>query len=212
MTYSIVARDPETGAFGVATATGGPAVGSLVPHARADVGAIATQGYTNPFYGFDGLVALTQGQSAEDVVHALTFADADRERRQVIIVDMLGRAAGWTGGDLDSVSGMVVETGMAAAGNLLENAQVIPAMVTAFHEGEGAFEERLLAALKAAHDAGGDRRGTLSAALKVYTNQLYPAIDVRVDYSKSPLADLERALIHVRTGGYAEFFSQLPSR
>lgn len=212
MTYSIVARDAQTGAFGVATATGGPAVGSLVPHARAGVGAIATQGHTNPFYAFDGLAALEQGQSAEGVVYALTTGDADRERRQLILVDKTGRAAGWTGNDLDTVSGMVIETGMAAAGNLLANDRVIPEMVRAFDQSAGPLELRLMAALKAAEAAGGDKRGTFSAALKVYTDQPYPAVDVRIDYSQTPITDLEKALEAVRTGDYAEFFARLPRR
>mgnify|MGYP000906405787 CR=1 FL=1 len=94
MTFSIVARDNETGALGVATATGGPVVGSLVPHAAAGVGAIATQGYTNPLYGYDGLDLLGEGGDARAVVESLITRDAGRDKRQIIVID----AQGGTGG------------------------------------------------------------------------------------------------------------------
>ena len=212
MTFSIIARDPTTGAFGVATATGGPAVGQLVPHARAGMGALATQGFTNPLYAYDGLAALEAGRSAQEIVAELTGADSGRERRQLIVIDATGKSAGWTGGELEGSCAMVLETGFAVAGNLLSNDQVVPAMAAAFDALSGRLEDRLLAAMEAGHAAGGDSRGILSAALKTYTDQLYPAIDVRVDFSDTPLSDLSRTLDRVRTGGYADFFAQLPRR
>ncbi|WP_339646073.1 DUF1028 domain-containing protein, partial [uncultured Pelagibacterium sp.] len=121
MTFSILAHDRTNGSFGVATATGGPAVGSLVPHARAGVGALATQGYTNPLYAFDGLAALDAGQGAEAVVYALTTADSERDRRQLIVMDRTGATAGWSGQGLTAAVGLHLQTDIAIAGNLLAN-------------------------------------------------------------------------------------------
>ncbi|WP_417581082.1 DUF1028 domain-containing protein [Pelagibacterium sp.] len=212
MTFSILAHDRKSGAFGVATATGGPAVGSLVPHARAGMGALATQGYTNPLYAFDGLAALEAGQGAEAIVYALTTADPDRERRQFIVLDRTGHAAGWCGSGLTDAVGMHLETDLAVAGNLLANGDVVPAMVEAFERASGPLESRLLAALTAGDVAGGDARGIQSAAIKIYVDQPYPAIDVRVDYARNPLDDLSTLIEKVRSGEYAEFYAGLPRR
>ncbi|MCD7059817.1 DUF1028 domain-containing protein [Pelagibacterium xiamenense] len=213
MTYSIVARDPRSGAFGVATATGGPVVGSLVPHARAGAGALATQGYTNPLYAFDGLAALENGEHAEAIVTRLTRNDEGREGRQFIVVDRMGQTAGWSGNDLTPVVGMLLEPDVAVAGNLLDNDRVLPAMMGAFGAAEEkGLEERLLAAMRAGEDAGGDARGTRSAALKTYTDQLYPAIDMRIDFSATPVVDLADLLEEVRGRSYADFFAGLPKR
>lgn len=212
MTFSIVARDPQTGAFGVATATGGPAVGSLVPHARAGVGALATQGFTNPLYAPDGLARLALGEAAQQVVDALTQADAEVHKRQLIVIDAKGRTAGWSGSGLTQHVGLHLEDGLAAAGNLLAADMVVPAMVDGFRAERGPLELRLLAALRAGEAQGGDARGIRSAAILVCCDQPYPAIDVRVDLSPVPLDDLETVLESTRTGEYAEFFAALPRR
>lgn len=213
MTFSIVARDRKTGAVGVATATGGPVVGSLVPYARAGVGAVATQGYTNPFYGFDGLSALETGEAAPDVIARLTKADSQQERRQVIAVDREGRAGGWTGNALNDFRGMALETGVAVAGNLLTGEPVLIAMMDAFADSEGRpLEERLLAAMRAGEAEGGDRRGTRSAALKTYTDQAYPEYDMRIDFSDRPIDRLADLLGEVKRGQYADFFVDVPRR
>ncbi|WP_332714948.1 DUF1028 domain-containing protein [Pelagibacterium mangrovi] len=210
MTFSIIARDPATGAFGVATATGGPAVGSLVPHAWAGIGALATQGYTNPLYAHDGMAALEAGQGADAVVYALTTADPDKDKRQLIVLDRTGHAAGWSGPRLTDAVAMHLETGLAIAGNLLAGADVIPAMAEAFLRTSGALELKLLAALTAGDIAGGDARGIQSAAIKVVSDQPYPLVDARVDFSLAPLDDLSTVLAKVRTGEYADFVAQLP--
>jgi uncharacterized Ntn-hydrolase superfamily protein len=212
MTFSILAHDPTTGAFGVATATGGPAVGQLVPHALAGGGAMATQGFTNPLYGHDGLAYLAAGHGAEAVVYALTTADPEREKRQLIVLDRTGHAAGWSGSGLTKSVGMHLETNLAIAGNLLATDDVVPAMAEGFYRAGGALEMRLLAALTAGDLAGGDARGIQSAAIKVYHDQPYPAIDARVDHSISPLDDLSALLERVRTGSYAQFLAELPRR
>ncbi len=213
MTFSIVARDSHTGAFGIATATGGPAVGSLVPYARAGAGAVATQGYTtNPYYGFNGLDLLASGQGAEEVVSVMTGADAGRARRQCLVIDRTGHTAAWTGDEISAWCGSILEKGVGVAGNLLFGAPVLEAMIAAYAEDTGLpFEERLLAAMTAGEAAGGDRRGTTSAALKVYTSEAYPAIDLRADWSERPIACLGDILAATRGPEYAEFFERLPT-
>ncbi|SDG71734.1 DUF1028 domain-containing protein [Pelagibacterium luteolum] len=212
MTFSILALDRTTGAFGVATATGGPAVGSLVPHARARLGAIATQGFTNPLYAHDGLAALEAGQGAEAVVYALTTADPGRNKRQLIVMDRTGQTAGWSGPELTGAVGLHLEPDLAIAGNLLADESVVPAMAEAFARATGSLELRLLAALTAADIAGGDARGIQSAAIKIVTDQPYPLIDARIDFSLIPLDDLSTLLEKLRTGPYADFVADLPRR
>ncbi len=211
MTFSIVARDPRSGAFGVATATGGPVVGSLVPHARAGVGAIATQAYTNPLYGFQGLELLANTMAPTDVLGTLTAADAGRARRQCIVIGKSGPPAGWTGDEVNSWCGHKLSDDYAVAGNLLAGPEVIGAMFDSLTASAGEnLEDRLLEAMKAGEAQGGDNRGIRSAALKVYTTEPYPAIDIRADLSDAPLEDLGRILASVRDEGYAGFFRQVP--
>ncbi|HEY8594963.1 MAG TPA: DUF1028 domain-containing protein [Devosiaceae bacterium] len=214
MTFSIVARDPRTGAFGVATATGGPAVGSLVPYARAGVGAVATQGYTtNPQYGFGGLDAMARGVTSHEALDRLTSADAGRQRRQCVMIDREGRTAAWTGEEIAEVRGALTRDGVAVAGNLLASPQVLKDMMSAFEKAPGLpLADRLLAAMLAGEKAGGDSRGTRSAALKVYDTEDYPAVDLRVDWSVAPIEDLGKVLAATREDDYATFFARLPTR
>ncbi len=213
MTFSIVARDPVSGAFGVATATGGPVVGSLVPHARAGVGAIATQGYTNPLYGFDGMEMLGAGESAGTVVKLLVDADAGRDRRQLVVIDSQGRSAGWSGESLTPQAGMILEEGVAVAGNLLASTDVLAAMVSAYRAAETQpLERRLLAALGGGAGAGGDARGIRSAAIRTYTDQPYPRYDLRIDLDRDPIAALAALFEEVDGPGYGDFYAGLPRR
>lgn len=213
MTFSIVARDPETGAFGVATATGGPVVGSLVPHARAGVGAIATQSNTNPHYGFDGLRLLEAPESAADeVLGRLLATDEGRDKRQCVVVDRRGRTAAWTGPECTPVAAALTRLDLAVAGNLLIGADVLDAMIAAFESESGRLEDRMLAALLAGNRRGGDRRGVRSAALKVYAAELYPAVDIRADWSATPIEDLSSILAAVRQPDYVDFLDTRPGR
>lgn len=213
MTFSIVARDPDTGALGVATATGGPVVGSLVPHARAGVGAIATQASTNGLYAYDGLDALARpGADAQGVLDALVAGDEGRERRQCLIIDNAGRTAVWTGAECGQHADARTGANVAVGGNLLAGGAVIEAMLEAFAGTSGALEDRLLAALVSGEGAGGDRRGTRSAALKVYLRAPFPAVDLRADWSPTAVADLAEVLAATRDPSYAEFFANVPTR
>lgn len=213
MTFSIVARDPQTGAMGVATATGGPVVGSLVPHARAGVGAIATQSLTNPHFGFDGLDMLAdETLGAQQVLDRLLADDPGRDERQCLVLDRRGNTAIWTGTECAAVAGGRVRDNLAVAGNFLSGTEVLEDMIAAFNKASGAIEDRLLAALAAGDFRGGDRRGIRSAALKVYDRQPFPAVDLRSDWSTVPLDDLRRILAATREPEYAGFFKSVPTR
>ena len=213
MTFSIVARDALSGALGVGTATGGPVVGSLVPHGGAGLGAIATQGYTNPLFGFDGLALLGEGHGAKEVVDRLVAADEGRDRRQVIVIDKKGGTAGWSGDGLTPRSGMILAQDLAVAGNLLADAGALDAMVKAYQSASAApLERRLLAALAAGQAGGGDARGTRSAAIRTWLDQPYPRYDLRIDFAQDPIGALDALLDEVDGPDYSGFYESLPRR
>ena len=213
MTFSIVARDPRSGAVGVATATGGPVVGSLVPHARAGVGAIATQSLTNPHFGYEGLDLLDHADSsADEVLARLLAGDPGRDGRQCLVLDRSGRTATWTGPRCAEIAAAAEGQGVAVGGNYLAGTDVLEAMLAAFNAKPGRLEDRLLEALRAGHGAGGDRRGTRSAALKVFDRQPYPIVDLRADWSTDPISHLAAVLAATREPEYADFFAALPDR
>ena len=203
-TYSIVACDPEASQWGVATQSKFLAVGSVVPWAAAEVGAIATQSYANPQYGPDGLALLRQGLSADDVVKRLTEADDGRAQRQLGIVDAHGGAATFTGSECHDWAGGRTGDGFAAQGNILVSAETVDALAETFEATAGKpLVERLLDCLDAAQAAGGDRRGQQSAALLVvekdagYAQLSDVVVDLRVDDHERPLEELRRLyLLH----------------
>lgn len=213
MTFSIVARDPKTGAFGVATATAGPMVGALVPHTRAGIGAAATQAMTNPYLAIDAL-ALLDEQPAEAALAAALERDADAGRRQIILVDGAGRVAGWTGEDCVPYAGHLIGEGVGVAGNMLVGAAVLEDMLASYRHNRGVsgFAAGLLQALVAGAAAGGDSRGIGSAALRVQGEQGFADIDLRVDFSDDPMAALEQLFEQAISGPYAEFFAGVPRR
>lgn len=192
-TFSLTARCPRTGQFGVAVATRVPAVGAAVPHVRARVGAIATQAWTNPYIGLDGLDLLAEGGSAAQVVDAILAWDPDREQRQFAVVDAAGGAAAHTGAETHDHAGHRLGDGFVAAGNLLAGPEVLDAMAAAFAaEPERELPVRLLASLAAGQAAGGDKRGKQSAALKVVDREDYAFVDLRVDEHADPIPELHR--------------------
>ncbi|WP_119458900.1 DUF1028 domain-containing protein [Rhodospirillaceae bacterium SYSU D60014] len=213
MSYSIVALDRATGHFGVAAATFHMAIGSLVPHARAGVGAVATQATTNPFYGPRGLDLLADGRPAEVVVPTLVEADEGRDHRQVHVIDRQGRTAGWTGRETEAVTGHRAEDGFSVAGNKLANERVLGAMAQAYRGNAGlTFADRLLAVLVAGEAAGGDKRGRQSASLLVVGTEDYPLVDFRVDNHAAPLVELRKMLDLSAGDHYRSFRAQLPTR
>lgn len=199
-TFSIVGYDPEAQEWGVGVQSKFLAVGAVVPWAKAGVGAIATQSFANTAYGPDGLNLLSQGLPAEEVMERLLAADPYREHRQVGIVDAQGRAATFTGGDCFSWAGGITGKNFAAQGNILVSEATVAALAETFQAARGSLAERLVAALDAAQDAGGDRRGRQSAALLVVKpkggygglNDRY--VDLRVDDHVEPIKELDRLL------------------
>ncbi len=198
-TYSICACDLSAGQWGVATQSKFLAVGSVVPWASPHVGAIATQAYANPRYGPDGLALLAAGASAVDVVARLTAADADRDERQLGVVDANGEAATFTGSGCHAWAGGRTGTGYAAQGNILVSAATVDALADRFEATPGRpLAERLLDCLDAAQAAGGDSRGQQSAALLVverdggYAGLSDTLVDLRVDDHGRPLEELRR--------------------
>lgn len=199
MTYSIVARDPATGELGVAVQSHWFSVGSVVPWAEPEVGAIATQAYANPRYGPDGLALLREGLSAGEVVERLTAADGGRDERQLGVVDASGASAAWTGSGCLDWAGNRTGEGYSAQGNILVSGETVDALADTFEANSGRpLAERLLEALAAAQAAGGDSRGQQSAALLVVErNGGYAAlsdvlVDLRVDDHERPIDELRR--------------------
>ena len=198
-TYSICACDLAAGQWGVATQSKFLAVGSVVPWAEPQVGAIATQSYANPRYGPDGLALLQEGLSAEQVVARLTAADDDREVRQLGVVDGEGRAATFTGSGCHAWAGGRIGDAYAAQGNILVSGATVDALAATFEATRGSpLAERLLDCLDAAEAAGGDSRGRQSAALLVverdggYAGLSDSLVDLRVDDHEDPLGELRR--------------------
>jgi uncharacterized Ntn-hydrolase superfamily protein len=206
MTYSIVARDPDTGELGVAVQTRWPNVGSVVPWAEPGVGAVATQSFAEESYGPLGLDRMRDGMAPADALAALLADDAGRETRQVGMVDATGRAAAHTGARCVEASGHVTDANLSIQANMMERATVWPAMAEAFRATEGALADRLMAALLAGEGEGGDVRGRQSAAILVVPGS-GPAwatrYDLRVEDSRAPLDELARVLRLAR--GYEAF-------
>jgi uncharacterized Ntn-hydrolase superfamily protein len=194
MTFSILARDPSNGRFGVAVATCHLAVGATVPHIRSGVGAVATQAHTNPYLGICGLERLEQNLSADDVKASLLRDDPQRDRRQFHLIDARGQTAAWTGADCGAWAGHRSRDGMAVAGNLLAGEAVLIAMEEAFLSSDPSWKlgRRLMHALQAGEAAGGDRRSShaTSAALQVSGEAAFPLLDLRIDYHDSAVLEL----------------------
>ena len=198
-TYSIVACDLEVRQWGVATQSKFLAVGSVVPWAAAEVGALATQSYANPQYGPDGLALLGQGLAAAEVAERLTEADEGRETRQLGVVDSLGGAATYTGAECHDWAGGCTGDGYAAQGNILVDGGTVDALAQTFEATAGKpLAERLIECLASAQLAGGDKRGQQSSALLVvekdagYANLTDVIVDLRVDDHEHPIEELQR--------------------
>lgn len=197
-TFSIVAADRERGEWGVAVQSKFIAVGSVVPWARAQVGALATQAYANVRYGPEGLELLAKGVPAGEVVRRLTSADPKSATRQLGVVDRKGEAAAFTGPECPEWAGHETGDGYTCQGNILFGPGVVRAMARAYETTPGDLPERLLAALVAGQREGGDRRGMQSAAMLIvrekggYDEGSDRWVDIRVDDHPSPIEELKR--------------------
>jgi len=211
MTWSIVALD-ASGALGVAIASRFFAVGALCPAIRSGRGALSTQALMNPLYARDGLALLDAGMAPDEIVRSLTSADEGRDARQLHVVDAQGRSAAHTGKACIAWCGSRAGAGYSVAGNMLAGPQVVDATARAYEAGASLpFAERLVAALKAGEDAGGDKRGKQAAALLIHTTEDYAALDIRVDDHAEPVKELRR-LYEVSQDRFQAFVACLASR
>jgi uncharacterized Ntn-hydrolase superfamily protein len=199
-TYSIVAFDTVTGDMGVAVQSHWFSVGTVVSWGEGGVGVIATQSFVNVSFGPRGLELLRKGKTPQEVVDELIKSDEGREFRQLAVLDAKGNAASFTGKKCIQPAGNIVGDGFSVQANLMSNDKIWPAMAEAFKKSKGPLAERMLIALEAAENAGGDIRGRQSAALlvvrgkstgKIWEDKL---VDLRVDDSPQPLAELGRLL------------------
>jgi len=196
-TYSIVARDPLTGELGVAVQSHWFSVGPIVPWARPGVGAVATQANAQPSYGPDALDLLAAGSGAEQALTELLARDPGAHGRQVAVVDARGGVAAHTGERCMSFAGHVTGEQVSCQANIMADAQVWPAMLTAFASTSGPLAGRLMSALDAAQAAGGDVRGQQSAAILVVPAEGEPwetTVSLRVEDHPEPLVELRRLL------------------
>ena len=197
-TFSIVGFDPETDSLGVAVQSKFLAVGSVVPWARAGVGAVATQAMANYNYGPRGLELMARGKTADETIESFISADEDREHRQVGVVDSRGKAATFTGSECFEWAGGVTGEHYAAQGNILVGGETVEAMARTYEESSGDLAARLLLALDAGQASGGDSRGKQSAALLIvregggYGGDNDRVVDLRVDDHPDPIRELIR--------------------
>lgn len=216
-TFSIVARDPQTGEMGVAVQSHWFSVGSIVTWAEAGIGAIATQSFVDPGYGVKGLERMRAGGAAPDVLAALVAADPGRDGRQVAMIDGRGRVAAHTGAAAIQAAGHHVGRDYSVQANLMDNDTVWPAMAEAFEHATGDLADRLIAALEAGQRAGGDIRGRQSAALLIVKAESTGrpwvgadrVFDLRVEDHPQPIAELKRLVQRERAYNHANHGDEL---
>lgn len=201
-TYSIVARDSQTGQLGVAVQTHQMCVGAIVPWLLPGLGAVATQSLVNISFGPAALALLREGVAAPKIIEALVASDEQPHRRQVAVVDAQGRAAAWTGGGCIAEAGHHVGEGYSVQANMMTYNTVVGAMADAFEHASGDLAQRMVAALQAAQAEDGDIRGMQSAALVVVPGDLHKPVwdrdyDLRVDEHETPVGELAR-LVRLR--------------
>jgi uncharacterized Ntn-hydrolase superfamily protein len=207
VTYSIVAREAETGALGVAVQSATFQVSPPVPWAEAGVGAVATQASSNPGFGPIGLEHMRGGASAEEALEAALATDAGADRRQVAMIDSTGGTAAHTGSHCIPAAGHMSEAGVSVQANLVWRNAVWLAMLDAYHAADGDLAERLLGALDAAQAEGGDLRGRQSAAILIVGGERtdrpweHVVMDLRTDDHPDPLAELRRLVALHRAWG-----------
>ncbi len=211
MTFSVLTRDNVTGAIGGAAATGSLCVGGWVLRGSLKAGMSASQGAApSTLWGEDVLAAMQSGLNATDAVKRVTSVDSGRAHRQLAAIDLSGVAAAFTGEMNEVVKGSLIFPGGIASGNMLGSEDVLSAMAEAATKSDQSFEIRLLESLKAAHCAGSDFRGLLSAALLILHPDR-PPLTLRIDHhADDPIGALEYLYQKATTGDYAEWARQVP--
>lgn len=190
MTFSIAARCADTGMFGIAISSSSPAVAARCSHTRAGAGVVASQNITDPSLGISGLEMLAAGATADVALAHLVAATPFAAYRQLAIVDARGNVAGHSGERTLGVHAMAKGTGCIAAGNLLASTDVPQGMIAAFDAAKGDLPSRLIQALVAGLEAGGEAGPVRSAGLKVVRDVAWPVVDLRVDWHDQPIAAL----------------------
>ncbi len=212
MTWSIVARDPQTNRVGVAVASRFYAVGAICPWTASGVGAVSTQALINPYFGPQVLRLLEDGVAVHTAIDALTADDPQLAQRQVHAVATDGTVAAFTGKDCVDWSGHRTADHVSVAGNMLAGPQVVDATIEAFaHSADRPLAERLLRAMTAGERAGGDKRGKQSAAIVVHGTEIYADVNLRVDDHPDPIAELWR-IYQVGHERYFAFHETMPTR
>ncbi|MEM7210598.1 MAG: DUF1028 domain-containing protein, partial [Pseudomonadota bacterium] len=196
MTYSLLARDPESGLFGLAVASRFFAVGAICPWSGGPHGVAMSQALPNPELGYRALGLLAAGHRAATVVEMLQGMDRGILQRQFHVLDASGAGAAHTGDDCVEWCGHVSAPGVSVAGNMLTGPEVVSDTMTAWQDRTDLpIVERLIAAMQAGEDAGGDKRGKQSIALRVQGPEVFPRLDLRVDDHEDPIPELERLYV-----------------
>lgn len=209
MTYSIIARDTDSGTLGIAVASRFFAVGSLVPYFRHNV-AFASQAFVNPMWGIEGIQRLSRGENGQYVMADFVARDAGQAHRQAHLIDARGLCVAHTGAQCIDWAGHVSDYGVSVAGNMLVGRNVIDDTLAAYLDHSAlSFAERLLVAMQAGEAAGGDKRGKQAAALRIHQAQDYPVLDLRVDDHADPLQELYRlyAVAQERLAHFSKTFA-----
>jgi len=193
MTFSLIARCAKTGQFGMVISSSSPAVAARCAHVRAGVGAVASQNITDPALGPLLLDALAKGKSADQALIHITKDRQHIDYRQLLVIDAAGNTAIHSGTQVLGIWGEAQGQDCAAGGNLLENATIPSAMITAFEAAKGHLGDRLMAALTAGLAAGGEAGPVHSAGMKIADTLDWPLVDLRIDWSDTPIQDLETA-------------------
>ena len=211
MTISILAYDEKTGVYGSAAMTGSLCVGAWVLRGDAESGLSASQGsLPSTLWGTETLDLMRSGMSAEEAVGKVTGRDSGRDHRQLAVLDLAGRTASFTGAESIPVADARSDRHVIVSGNLLASATVLDRCIEGFLEADGPLDQRLLTALQAAADAGGDSRGLLSAALLIVSRSAAP-LSLRIDHSSDPLADLHALHRTATSGVYSEWVQLVPT-
>jgi uncharacterized Ntn-hydrolase superfamily protein len=210
MTFSVLTFDEKEGIFAAAAATGSLCVGGWVLRGDIESGLVASQG-TSPssFWRDDCLRYMYTGQSASEAIDLAITSDSGRDYRQIIALDKFGTTSGFTGINSVSHASHITEQNFAVAGNMIAGSHVLEAVKKQVNSDQAPIDQRMLNALKAGKDAGGDNRGLLSAALLVLSPN-HPPLDLRIDYSSDPLSDLQLLLDRSKQSPYYDWLSEVP--